>query len=260
MNRFDKYAFTVYMGIVLFFLFMPIVVIVVFSFNVDKFASLPWKGFTLDWYQKMIFDTTILDALKNSLIVSTGVAAASCILGFLGAYALYRKTFRLEGLYLGFMISPLGVPWIILGLALLVFLTKVNLTGSLYSVLICHTVFAAPFAMLIIRGRLSGLNVKYEEAAWDLGAGRLRAIWEVVLPLSAPGILAAFLLTFTLSFDEFIIAWFVCGFQETLPVKIWGLIRSGLNPTINAVGSIIFCFSMGMAVVAQFLIQGRKDR
>ena len=260
MNRFDKYAFTVYMGIVLFFLFMPIVVIVVFSFNVDKFASLPWKGFTLDWYQKMIFDTTILDALKNSLIVSTGVAAASCILGFLGAYALYRKTFRLESLYLGFMVSPLAVPWIILGLALLVFLTKVNLTGSLYSVLICHTVFAAPFAMLIIRGRLSGLNVKYEEAAWDLGAGRLRAIWEVVLPLSAPGILAAFLLTFTLSFDEFIIAWFVCGFQETLPVKIWGLIRSGLNPTINAVGSIIFCFSMGMAVIAQFLIQGRRER
>jgi len=114
--------------------------------------------------------------------------------------------------------------------------------------------------MLIIRSRMAGLDVRYEEAGWDLGANRLRAIREIVLPLTAPGIVAAFLLTFTLSFDEFIIAWFVCGFQATLPVKIWELIRSGLNPTINAIGSVIFVCSMAMAVIAQFLIQSRKGR
>jgi spermidine/putrescine transport system permease protein len=107
--------------------------------------------------------------------------------------------------------------------------------------------------MLIIRARLSGLPVQYEEPGWDLGASRLRAIWHIVIPLTLPGIIAAFLLTFTLSFDEFLIAWFVCGFQATLPVKIWELIRSGLNPTINALGSVIFVFSMALAIVASLL-------
>jgi spermidine/putrescine transport system permease protein len=107
---------------------------------------------------------------------------------------------------------------------------------------------------------MTGLDVRYEEAGWDLGANRLRAIKNIVLPLTAPGIVAAFLLTFTLSFDEFIIAWFVCGFQETLPVKVWGLIRSGLNPTINAIGAVIFIFSMALAVIAQYLIQSRKAK
>jgi spermidine/putrescine transport system permease protein len=260
MEKLDKYLFTGYMTLVLAFLFMPIAVIMIFSFNVDRFASLPWRGFTLGWYQRMIFDTTILDALKNSIIVSTCVASSSCFLGFIGAYALYRRSFRYQNIFMGIMISPLAVPWIILGLAMLIFLTRINLEGSLFSVWISHTVFAAPFAMFIIRGRMAGLDVRYEEAGWDLGANRLRTIKEIILPLTAPGIVAAFLLTFTLSFDEFIIAWFVCGFQETLPVKIWGLIRSGLNPTINAIGSVIFVFSMTSAVIAQYLIQSRKGR
>jgi spermidine/putrescine transport system permease protein len=114
--------------------------------------------------------------------------------------------------------------------------------------------------MLIIRARMAGLDMRYEEAGWDLGANRLKAIWHIVIPLTLPGILAAFLLTFTISFDEFIIAWFVCGFQETLPVKIWGMIRSGLNPSINAVGSVIFVFSMALAVFSQYLLRGRKEK
>lgn len=259
MKHLDKYIFYGHMFLVFVFIFLPIVTIIVFSFNVDKFASLPWKGFTWDWYKNLLIDAGILDALKNSLIVSACVATMSCLLGFMGAYSLYRRTFRFQNIFMAIMISPLAVPWIILGLALLVFLTRINLAGSLLSVWISHTIFAAPFAMLIIRARMAGLNVRYEEAGWDLGANRLKAIWHIVIPLAFPGIVAAFLLTFTISFDEFIIAWFVCGFQQTLPVKIWGMIRSGLNPTINAVGSVIFVFSMALAVVAQYLIRGRKE-
>ena len=254
----DKYIFYGYMSLVFVFLFLPIITIIVFSFNVDKFASLPWKGFTLNWYSKLFFDTGILEALKNSLIVSSIVATTSCILGFMGAYALYRRSFPLQNIFLAVMISPLAVPWIILGLALAVFLTRINLEGSLFSVWISHTIFAAPFAMLIIRARMAGLDRRYEEAGWDLGANRLKAVWHIVIPLTLPGIAAAFLLTFTISFDEFIIAWFVCGFEQTLPVKIWGMIRSGLNPTINAVGSLIFIFSMAIAILAQYLIRSRK--
>lgn len=258
MARIDKYLFSGYMVLVFVFLLMPIVVIIIFSFNVGRFASLPWKGFTLVWYQKMIYDSTIMEALKNSLIVSISVASTSCILGFTGAYALYRRPFRYQSIFMGIMISPLAVPWIILGLAMLIFFTKIDLGGSLFAVWISHIVFAAPFAMFIIKGRMAGLDARYEEAGWDLGASRLRAITEIVLPLTMPGIVAAFLLTLTLSFDEFIITWFVIGFQETLPVKIWALIRSGLNPTINAIGSVIFIFSMTLAVFAQYLIQSRK--
>jgi spermidine/putrescine transport system permease protein len=248
------------MALIFVFIFLPVVTIIIFSFNVDKFASLPWKGFTLGWYKNLLFDRGILDALKNSLTVSTLVAATSCLLGFMGAYTLYRRSFRYQNFFLAIMISPLAVPWIILGLALSAFLTRINLEGSLFSVWISHTVFAAPFAMLIIRARMAGLDMRYEEAGWDLGANRLKAIWHIVIPLTLPGILAAFLLTFTISFDEFIIAWFVCGFQETLPVKIWGMIRSGLNPSINAVGSVIFVFSMALAVFSQYLLRGRKEK
>ena len=254
----DKHIFFGYMALVAIFLFMPIITIIIFSFNVDKFASLPWKGFTLNWYRKLLFDPGILDALKNSLIVSVSVAATSCLLGFMGAYSLYRRSFRLQNVFLAVMISPLAVPWIILGLALAVYLTRINLEGSLFAVWISHTIFAAPFAMLIIRARMAGLDYRYEEAGWDLGANRIKAIWHIVIPLTLPGIAAAFLLTLTISFDEFIIAWFVCGFQETLPVKIWGMIRSGINPTVNAIGSVIFIFSMTLAVLAQYIIQGRK--
>lgn len=260
MKYMDKYIFYGYMVLVFVFIFLPVATIIIFSFNVDKFASLPWKGFTLGWYKNLLFDRGILDALKNSLTVSTTVAATSCLLGFMGAYALYRRSFRHQNIFLAIIISPLAVPWIILGLALAAFLTRINLEGSLFSVWISHTVFAAPFAMLIIRARMAGLDMRYEEAGWDLGANRLKAIWHIVIPLTLPGILAAFLLTFTISFDEFIIAWFVCGFQETLPVKIWGMIRSGLNPTINAVGSVIFVFSMALAVFSQYLIRGRKEK
>jgi len=253
MRGLSTHFFYGYIALVFIFLFLPIVTIIVFSFNTDKFASLPWKGFTLRWYENLFYDRGILDALKNSLIVSLSVAAASCALGFMGAYSLYRKTFRFQNAYLAFMISPLAIPWIILGLCMLVFLTRIDLEGSLLSVWISHTIFAAPFAMLVIKARLSGIPPQYEEAGWDLGANRLKAIWHIVLPLSWPGVMAAFLLTFTISFDEFIIAWFVCGFKATLPVKIWSMIRSGLNPTINAVGSVIFVFSMALAIIATLL-------
>lgn len=246
------------MVLTLIFLFLPIAVIITFSFNTDKFASLPWRGFTLKWYANMILDREILEGLKNSLLVSSAVAATSCVLGFFGAYSLYRRPFRMQNAFMTVMLSPLAVPWIILGLALIVFLSRINLEGSLLSVWVSHTIFAAPFAMMIIRARLSGLDRTFEEAGWDLGANRLKAVRHVVIPMTLPGIFAAFLLTFTISFDEFIIAWFVCGFEKTLPVKIWGMIRSGLNPTVNAVGAVIFTFTMSIAILAQYLLRPKN--
>lgn len=243
----------IYVLLVYVFLFAPIAVTIGTSLNADRFVMLPWRGFTWHWYEQVIGTSDLLFPLRNSLLVATGVGVMSVVLGFLGAYGLLQMRGRWQDLLMLGLISPLAVPWILLGLGLLVFFTRLGIPRSLLAVWITHTIFAAPLAMLIIRARLLGLRRSYEEAAWDLGAGRLRTIWEVVIPLCAPGLVGAFLLTFTLSFDEFILAWFVCGFDLTLPVKIWGMMRSGINPTISAIGTIVFALSITLSVVGQLL-------
>lgn len=252
--RWDRFATSllrVYLVLAYAFLFAPIAVTIVSSFNADRFVTLPWRGFTWHWYDLVIRNRDLIFPLRNSVVVATGVGLMSVLLGFLGAYGLTRTRGRWQGLYTLGLISPLAVPWILLGLGLLVFFTRIGIPKSLFTVWISHTIFAAPLAMLIIRGRLLTMRRSYEEAAWDLGAGRLRAIWEVVLPLAGPGLVGAFLLTFTLSFDEFILAWFVSGFDETLPVKIWGMMRSGINPTISAIGAIVFVMSITLSILGQ---------
>lgn len=243
----------VYVVLAYAFLFAPIAVTIVTSFNADRFVTLPWRGFTLHWYNLVIGSPDLLVPLRNSVLVATAVGLTSAVLGFLGAYGLTRMRGRWQDVYMLGLISPLAVPWILLGLGLLVFFTRLGVPKSLLTVWITHTVFAAPLAMLIIRGRLMTLRLSFEEAAWDLGASRMRAIWEVVLPLSMPALIGAFLLTFTLSFDEFILTWFVSGFDVTLPVKIWGMMRSGINPTISAIGTIVFGLSISLSVLGQIL-------
>ncbi len=245
--------------VIMAFIFAPIITTIVFSFDVDRFASLPWRGFSLIWYKRLIEFPDLWLPLRNSLIVGFAVAVTSATLGFAAAYALVNTRFRGQDVLVLALISPMAVPWILLGFGLLLFLSRLGLSNSLAAVWISHTVFTAPLATVVIRARLSGMRKSLEEAAWDLGSGRLRAVWEIVLPNAMPGVLAALLLTFTLSFDEFILAWFVCGFKETLPVKIWGLMRSGINPTISAIGTLVFVVSISLTVAAQFLLRRRAD-
>lgn len=238
------------------FLFLPIGVIILFSFNVDRYPSFPLRGFSFKWYVELINDPKLLASLTNSFIVGSCVSFLSAIFGFMAAYALRSYKFKFENFFLGFMVAPLIVPTIILGVALFFFLNSIiSIRSSLFTVIISHLVFCAPFAMFIIRARLGSISASLEEAAWDLGANRLQTIKEIVLPLSVPGLIAAILLTFTLSFDEFIIAWFVCGFQSTLPVKIWEMMRGGVKPSINAIGSIVFVFSMTSIIVSEYFLR-----
>lgn len=239
------------------FLFTPIVVVIVFSFNADRFLALPWKGFTWMWYESVVRSPDLLRSLRNSVLVGTAVGMTSLALGFPAAYALARSPGRWRDLYLVAILSPLAVPWILLGLGLLVFFSSVGIPKSLVTVWISHTVFAAPLAALVIRGRVQTIRLSYEEAAWDLGASRSRALWEVVVPLAAPALAAAFLMTFTLSFDEFIIAWFVSGFARTLPLRIWSMMQSGIDPSISATGALVFLVSM-TASIAAYLLQRRR--
>lgn len=249
------FTLRVYLGMALLFLFAPILVTIAFSFNQDRFVSLPWRGFTLNWYQQLFRSSDLLVPLRNSVLVGIAVALGAVVLGFLGAYGLRHGKFRGKNLFLLWMISPLAVPWMLLGLGLLILFTWLGLPRNLVTVWISHLVFSAPLALVIINTRLNTVPKSLEEAAWDLGASHLTTVTRVLLPQAGPAILAAALLTFTLSFDEFIIAWFVSGFTKTLPIQIFNLVRSGINPTINAVGTIVFTLSIILTVTAQLALR-----
>lgn len=258
-RSFDRLVWA-YVGLAYLFIFSPLFTTVAFSFNQDRFASLPWRGFTLKWYRQLFASSALMDALWNSVMVGVAVGLTAAVLGFLGAYGLHKLTGgRGSGLLSLVLLSPLAVPWLLLGLGLLIFLNSLGVPRSLVNVWIGHSVFAIPLAVMVIQSRLQTLPPRLEEAALDLGASRFRALWHVVLPLALPGVAAAFLLSFTLSFDEFIMAWFLTSFDVTLPVQIWTMVRSGINPTINAVGALVFVFSITLTVVAQWLLTARRE-
>jgi spermidine/putrescine transport system permease protein len=236
------------------FIFCPIITLIVFSFNVDRFPSLPWKGFSLTWYSAVFEDPTILDAFRNTLLVGGSVAAVSTFLGFTAAYFDFRWNFVWKRLYLAVVILPPTIPFLILGLALLLFLSRIGLGSSLTAVFVSHVVICTPFALAIIRMRLAEMDKGLEEAAWNLGAGEWRSIVEVVVPFVAPAILASALITMAVSFDEFMIAWFVSGLDQTLPVKILFLLQGQVSPRINAIGTIVFTISFTLVALAQVII------
>ncbi|PWM26054.1 MAG: ABC transporter permease [Oscillospiraceae bacterium] len=242
-----------YLVLAMLFVLGPILVTIAFSFNVDRFSSLPWRGFTLEWYQKMLSNEDILYSLRNSVLLGVCVSLTAVLLGFTGSYGLRHWKSRWKGAYLLASVSPLAVPWTLMGLALLIFFNRINLPMSILTVWISHVVFTAPLALTIIDARMKTIPKSMENAAWDLGASSLQTMVLVILPQTLPAIIAAALLTFTISFDEFIIAWFVCGFDQTLPVYIYSVIRSGVSPTINAIGTVVFCISITLVSVAQVL-------
>lgn len=239
-----------FLGIYLGFVYIPMVMVAVSAFNHNRLASLPWRGFTLDWFANIPVEPGLLDALRNSLLVGIAVSFTATALGSLAAYGLRRREFRGQGVILAFLASPIAVPWVLLGLGFLIFFNAVGFPQGLLAVWVAHTTFAAPLAFMVIRPSVNALAANLEEAASDLGASSRQTLTDVILPLLAPALAAAALLTFTLSLDEFIMAWFVSGFEYTLPVRIWSSLRQGVSPSISAISLIMLCFSMGTLVVA----------
>jgi spermidine/putrescine transport system permease protein len=226
---------------------LPSGTLVVFSFQKNQYASLPGQGWSLKWYIKLFSDGVLLQALKSSLIVSPLAATGASIIGFFAAYAVNRFVFRGRTLLSVVLVLPILVPPLILGVAFLGLLSRLGLQGQLYSVLIAHIVLVTAPAMAIIQLRLSQMPASIEEAAWNLGCTEWQALWRVVLPFALSGIAGGWLLAFTFSFDEFVIAWFVSGFEPTLPVAIYAYIVGSADPSLNAIASIIFVLS-GLAL------------
>jgi spermidine/putrescine transport system permease protein len=236
------------------FLLLPILTLVAFSFQKNQYASLPGQGWSLRWYVKLFSDGALIQALQNSLVVSPLAATGATIIGFFAAYAVNRFVFPGRTLLSVVLVLPILIPPLILGVAFLGLLSKLGLQGQLYSVLIAHIVLATAPAMAIIQLRLSQMPAALEEAAWDLGATEWQALWRVVLPFAVSGLAGGWLLAFTFSFDEFVIAWFVSGFDQTLPVAIYAYIVGSADPSLNAIASIIFVLSAFVLCGVELLV------
>jgi spermidine/putrescine transport system permease protein len=253
-GRWLVYAGRVYMAIGFVFLFVPIVTLVVFSFQNNQYASIPGQGWSLRWYEKLFSDDMLIDALVNSLKVSPIAATFACVIGFSAAYAVNRFAFPGRSLLAVIIVLPILIPPLILGIAFLGLLSRIGLEGHLYSVIIAHVVLTTAPAMAIIQLRLSQMPPSLEEAAWNLGATEWQALWRVVLPGAFSGIAGGWLLAFTFSFDEFVIAWFVSGFDPTLPVTVYTYLAASADPSLNAMAGIIFVFSGILLLGAELLV------
>jgi spermidine/putrescine transport system permease protein len=248
----------IYLAAIFTFVFAPIAASVVFSFNSDRFPTLPLGHFTTDWYARAFSRPEVWEAIGNSLVVAASTSAIATFIGFATAYTDFRYGFRFKQAYLALALLPPTLPLVILGLATLGWLSQVGLSGTLTGIVIAHVVLATPFAMAICRLRLSQMDPALEAAAWNLGASEWGAMRHVILPFCAPAIASALCLTAAVSFDEFVVAWFVSGLNRTVPVLILEILQGNVDPQINAIGSVVFLTSMSLVVAAQFLIFRRR--
>jgi len=233
------------------FLYGPVLVLPLFSFNDSLYVAFPLKGFTLDWYHAMANQTQLVNSLLNSLKVAAIVSVISTILGTLAAKGVTRYRITGHGTIVGFIMIPLVIPLIILGISLLVLINSVGLPLSLFTIGISHVLITVPFAMMVMISRLEGFDKHLEETSWDLGESNWVTFWRVTFPLVLPGIVASLLLCFTWSFDEFILAFFLAGKEPTLPLYIWSQLRFPKKlPNVLALGTCILLASAVMIIVA----------
>lgn len=256
-DRSIRLALLAYIVLAFLFIFTPIIASFVFSFNSDRFPSLPLGSFTLHWYETVLGRPEVLEAAKTSVIVALSSAVLSTFIGFCTAYTDYRYTFLFKSAYLALALLPPTIPLIIMALAMLSWLAQIGLSGKVISIVIAHTVLGAPFAMAVIRLRLNDMDPSLEAASWNLGASEWRGMWEVVIPFTKPAIIAALCLTAAVSFDEFAVAWFVSGLNKTVPVVILEILQGNVDPQINAIGTFVFVISMTLIVIAQALTLSR---
>ncbi|MEP1521726.1 ABC transporter permease [Ascidiaceihabitans sp.] len=247
-----------YVALVFAFVFAPIIFSMIFSFNSQRFPTIPLGDFSTEWYEKIFADPDVWEAALNSLIVSTSTALIATFLGFCTAYSDFRYNFRFKGPYLALILLPPTIPLIIMALAMLAWFSKIGMSGQLYSIVIAHSVLTAPFAMAVIRLRLNQMDPDLEAAAWNLGGSEWQTMRHVIIPFCKPAIASALFLTAAVSFDEFAVSWFVSGLNKTLPVVVLEIVQGNIDPQVNAIGTFVFLISMTLVVLAQVFFAGRQ--
>jgi len=245
---------SVYALLIYGFIFLPVSVLVLFSFQDSRLPIMPFKGSTLRWYEAVLSDDRLVDSMINSLIVAMSSSVLSVVLGFLSAYALARFQLPASRIQRAILTAPLTVSYLIIALGLLIMFNAFGIPRSLWTIGIGHVVINTPLCFAIIYSQMGDHQINIERAARDLGANEWQTILLITAPMMLPSILASFFLSVTFSWDEFIISFLLSRFDVTLPVEIWGMLRSGLNPKTNAAGSVVFLISIALLLLAELLV------
>ncbi|HBF28424.1 ABC transporter permease [Rhizobium sp.] len=263
------------------FLYLPIVMLIIYSFNDNATSMMSWNGFTFDWYLRVLVnlgiiapesglagatnlqlysDPNLSAAAKNSVIVAISASSLATVIGTSTALGLARTRFKGRTAYRTLLFLPIVIPDIVLGIALLVFMASISFPLGRISVIIAHTVFLASYVNVVVGARLAGMDERLEEASADLGANRWTTFRRITLPLLMPGIAGGFLLSLVISFDDLVIAYFTSGVgSTTLPVYLFGAIKRNVSPEINAVSVLMILISTTIAMAALLLRRKNAD-
>ena len=247
-----------YLALLYGFIYLPVIVLILFSFHESRVPIPPFNGPSLKWYAAIFADARMMDALLNSVVVAIVSSTVSVILGFLAAYALARHHIRFDTVIQGLLTAPLTVSYLIIAMGLLITFNALGIPKSLLTIGIGHVVINLPLCFAIIYSQMGEHQANIERAARDLGAREWQVMTLVTVPLLWPAIFASFFLSITFSWDEFIIAFMVSRFDVTLPVEIWSMLRSGLNPKTNAVGSLVFLISFVIVLALDLVVFRRR--
>lgn len=258
MKKNSKFA-AFYMGVIFLLMYIPIAVVIVFSFNESK-LPVSFTGFSLKWYQQLFADSDMLEALRNSLVLGVLSCGISAVIGTFGTVGLSRIHSKTKGALEYISILPLMIPEIILGMVLMAFFYMLGLPFGMLTLLIGHTVFCVPYILMEVKARLVGMDPSLEEAARDLGAGAFRAFLDVTLPLIMPAVISGSLLAFAMSMDDVVISIFVNGPRiSTLPIKVYTQLKTGVTPEINALCTIMLAVTL-LVLLLRSIFARRKNK
>ena len=252
LSRTGAWVLRAFFVLVVAFLYAPIVILVIFSFNDSQLPSFPLSGFTLHWYRQFLSNADLRAALETSAIIAAISSIGAVLLGILASIALVRRRFRAKAPVSALLLSPLVIPYVVFGISLLLFFHAAGIPRSILTVVIGHVVISLPYTILVLMPRLQQIDVSLEEAAYDLGASRLRTFRSITLPLLLPAVLSAFLIAFTTSFDEYAVASFVVGTRVTFPIYLYSALRfPNQLPQVIAVAVVVITISLVVVVAAE---------
>jgi spermidine/putrescine transport system permease protein len=238
-----SYGFFVY-----FFLYFPLLIVLIFSFSPTK-TIVGISGFTLKWYEELLRDRNLLTAFSHTILIGVGAVAIAVVLGLAGAFFVSRVSFPGKSIFRTLVLLPYILPGILMGISLLVVIKALNIPLSPFTVLLGHVSFTVPVVMFQVMSRIARMGPNYQSAAMDLGANPAQTFWYVTLPMIRTAIIGAALLAFTVSFDEIVISYFLTGTWMTLPVYIYGMMRYGLSPKVYAISAIILLLSLALIML-----------
>lgn len=249
----------IYQAVLLVLMYVPIVVVVVYSFNASK-QTVVWAGWTLDWYRKLMKNRSLLEALKNSLVLAALSSGAAGVIGTLGAVGMARVSWKSKGVIEYISMIPIMIPEIILGMVFMAFFAMLGLPFGMVTLVLGHTTFCVPYVFMMVKSSLVGMDKSLGEAAKDLGASERRAFFDITLPLITPAVISGMLLAFAMSLDDVVISIFVTGARtNTLPIRIYTQLKSGVTPEINALCTIMLAATFILVGLSRWLgSAGRK--